>query len=943
MTSFTQQELVDGLVAADDAHGAAPPKRPSRWSLRNWPVRWKVLAIVLVPLILAGTFGGLRIYSNAIEARDLQRAADRAEMVPTIVSYMNALNGVMLAPVSGGDLQAAIGTFDSNRADLQRRLDNTPNLPPDVVKGVTSMLDGGQAQVNKIGGSNDVSLIDRVTTYVPILLTAEDAITGSVRVDDQGILAQAQGLARAVGARGQMMMEQLVVMGGADLPDPELRSRLVTLAGTEPSTLFGMAQVLGVGSQEAKQLQREYIQRTALISDPNVPIVGNPQLLQSLQSTDQVAAKLIDTTAPAMTGAVADQASAARTEAIRDSAIVLGAILLALLLVALVARSLVRPLHTLRDSALRVAHVDLSREIDRVRSGKEPGPVEPIPVHTTEEVGQVAHAVDELHEQAVFLAGEQSRLQLQVGDMFETLSRRSRSLVDQQLTLIDRLERNEEDPERLESLFKLDHLAARMRRNGANLLVLAGSKVPREQADAVPVAALINAAASEVEDYARVVTATVPDSEIVGSIAGDVVHLLAELLDNALRYSPPISQVRVSAVHTGNGGLVIEVSDIGLGMTESDLRVANTRLQSGGEVTPYTARHMGLFVVGRLAQQHGLVVRLRSTIAGEPNSGTTAGVYVPSEQIIRAGMRDHIDTGPQEVPGAAHPLATAQAFDEADVYPDVYQDFEPEVGVDHLNGHSELPVTLLPQRNPGASGISGDPVPASEYEVEAEAEDEAEAESEVEYDLEPEADYEPEPWEEPVAEQPRQAPVDTSAFFASRTQATTNGAHDPEIPEILERPEVVEADASATAGSEDAIYQKMLSEWLVDPADLAKSSDLNWQSVWDHGWSVAEAAEDAPVESHTEHGLPVRDPGARLIPGAASVARHGINGGHPNGGAHRSDDDDDEVESAAEFSTGAHAIPLRDPEAVRASMSSHFSGVHAARSHARETRGTGNE
>ena len=110
-------------------------------------------------------------------------------------------------------------------------------------------------------------------------------------------------------------------------------------------------------------------------------------------------------------------------------------------------------------------------------------------------------------------------------------------------------------------------------------------------------------------------------------------HLLAELLDNALRYSPPISQVRVSAVHTGNGGLVIEVSDIGLGMTDSDLRVANTRLQSGGEVTPYTARHMGLFVVGRLAAQHGLVVRLRSTIAGEPNSGTTAGVYVPSELL----------------------------------------------------------------------------------------------------------------------------------------------------------------------------------------------------------------------------------------------------------------------------------------------------------------------
>ncbi len=151
------------------------------------------------------------------------------------------------------------------------------------------------------------------------------------------------------------------------------------------------------------------------------------------------------------------------------------------------------------------------------------------------------------------------------------------------------------------------------------------------------------------------------------------------------------------------------------------------------------------------------------------------------------------------------------------------------------------------------------------------------------------------------------------------------------------------ADASTTAGSEDAIYQRMLSEWLVDPTDIGKSSDLNWQSVWDHGWSAAEAAEDSPVETHTEHGLPVRAPGARLVPGAASVARHGTNGGYTNGGAHRSLDDEDEVESAAEFSTGAHAIPVRDPEAVRASMSSHFSGVHAARSHAQETRGTDNE
>ena len=352
------------------------------------------------------------------------------------------------------------------------------------------------------------------------------------------------------------------------------------------------------------------------------------------------------------------------------------------------ARSLVRPLRRLRDSALKVAHDDLAREIERVRSGAEPDPVQPIPVHTSEEVGQVAHAVDELHEQAVLLAGEQSRLQLQVSDMFETLSRRSRSLVDQQLSLIDRLERNEEDPERLESLFRLDHLAARMRRNGANLLVLAGAKVPRDQVEPVPVSAIINAAASEVEDYTRVVTATVPDSEVHGAVAGDVVHLLAELLDNALRYSPPISQVRVSAVHTGNGGLVIEVSDIGIGMTEPDLRVANTRLQSGGEVNPYTARHMGLFVVGRLAAQHGLVVRLRSTIAGEPNSGTTAGVFVPSELLVVAGEPDQFGGPEYGTPADAHAgIHTALALDEDHDYSDHLD----EPGQEYLNGHPEVP------------------------------------------------------------------------------------------------------------------------------------------------------------------------------------------------------------------------------------------------------------
>ena len=453
--------------------------------------------------------------------------------------------------------------------------------------------------------------------------------------------------------------------------------------------------------------------------------------------------------------------------------------------------------------------------------------------------------------------------------------------MDHQLGLIERIELDEAEHERLDSLFQLDHLATRMRRNGANLLVLAGSRPQREQADPVPVATVVNAAASEVEDYARIVTADVPDSEIVGVVAGDLVHLLAELLDNALRYSPPVSDVRVTAAHTGNGGLVVEVSDYGLGMTDADLRVANARLQSGGEVNPYTARHMGLFVVGRLAAQHGLVVRLRNTIAAEPNSGTTAGVFIPAEALLHGpGTAEPVpaDYGMSAEPHLAVVPTRAPDEDHVD-YPNHQEDVVDTPQYPY--GHADVPISLLPQRNPGASGIAG--IPSAPIEP---------------------------------AEPATPAPADTSSFFAAGRE------------EQRPQPE------PATGGS---IFDTMLSEWLIDdPFTLANSTDLDWQTVWDKGWSAAAAAEEAPVEERTAEGLPVREPGARLVPGAAATGENGRNG--RNGGSHRGPDVADERDESS-FDTGPIMIP-RDPEAVRNSIGNHFGGVHAGRSHARDARST---
>jgi hypothetical protein len=346
------------------------------------------------------------------------------------------------------------------------------------------------------------------------------------------------------------------------------------------------------------------------------------------------------------------------------------------------------------------------------------------------------------------------------------------------------------------------------------------------------------------------------------------------------------------------------------------------------------------------------VVRLRSTIAGEPNSGTTAGVFVPSALLVVAAQPDQYPAPEYGTPADAHAgIHTALALDEEHDYSDHFE----APGHQYTNGHPDVPVALLPQRNPGASGIADIPGSFGQPVTEEPAEEEWPAEELWPADSMPAQTPEPGPWGRPVVEESEadRAPSDTSAFFASRAQAAGNGVHTPaaeEVPEQQPEPSQPEPrrhavpESSSSAAADDAIYQKMLSEWLVDPTDLAKSDDLNWESVWDHGWSVAAAAEEAPVREHTEEGLPVREPGARLVPGAVDVADGPSGGGaHFNGGAHRNDDRDDEVASAAGFGTGGGPIPPRDPDAVRASISNHFGGVHAGRSHAQEIRGTDTE
>ena len=334
--------------------------------------------------------------------------------------------------------------------------------------------------------------------------------------------------------------------------------------------------------------------------------------------------------------AIARQASALHQGAMRSliltAAIAAAVLIIVLLATVIIARSLVRPLRQLKAGALEVAEVRLPEEVGELSTAGDADQsveVEPIGVHSTDEIGQVARAFDQVHQEAVRLAADEARLRGSVSAMFVSLSRRSGSLLERLLRLIDSLELGEQDSERLADLFRMDHLATRMRRNSENLLVLAGQEPPRRWAEPVSLADVARASVSEIEQYDRVVLDLQPGLGVTGNAVADVVHLLAEIIENATTFSQKSTHVTVSGHSLRSGGVLINVIDSGMGMTEEQLAVVNWRLENPPAADVEVSRHMGLFAVAHLADRHGIRVRLRKATG----AGLIAHVWLPEALI----------------------------------------------------------------------------------------------------------------------------------------------------------------------------------------------------------------------------------------------------------------------------------------------------------------------
>ncbi|SER98962.1 Signal transduction histidine kinase [Pedococcus cremeus] len=680
---------------------AADQTPTAAWSFSQWPLRRKLAAALIAPVLLAFWLGGLRVKTELDQERTFARAADSTLLLRPVTEFNLAVQRLAASSAPGGQgLKASAGAYDRAVKDVNQALDQS-SVSDSVRRRTEEALVLGRGVRQAAGQSGAFSVaIDKSASTAGLV----SSIIGDLGLNDVSSVKTLVALQDTIAAQRAMTGQQLNI---ANKDDASGSLSAIKLVGAETSFVTRLKdEATQANVSDIRQLVNEntargvYLQQSSMTPDELAVVAG------AFERSNTAYGSLLNRQLSEFEASLRAQASEHRTQALVNIALIVLALLASLVIVLALLRSLLVPLRAVRHGALEIARHRLPDAVRRIRDGEEAPAFQPIPVHTKEEVGQLARAVDDLHQQALTLAGEQARLRVQVGHMFETLSRRSTSLIEQQLTLIERLESDEEDPQRLQSLFRLDHLAARMRRNSDSLLVLAGTTTRRGGARSVSVADAVRAAVSEVEEYQRIDMHETSDDHVLSSVGSDLIHMLAEVVDNALSYSPPTSRVTIRGARTSEGGVLIEIKDAGLGMPPNTLAALNERLADGGDITTDTARRMGLFVVGSLAKRHGIGVRLRrNDDVGQ--SGITVSVHLPGVLLAdRPSKKKPAVPLAGQVNGSAAPAAAPvqpnghTASPSSPAAPPAPPAAPPVTNGEPVRGPGGLPV-----RRPMASGV----------------------------------------------------------------------------------------------------------------------------------------------------------------------------------------------------------------------------------------------
>jgi signal transduction histidine kinase len=910
------------------------PDLVSRRALKNWRVRSRLLLLVIIPTVTALAAGGIFIASSVQSAFVFQRVLTLANLSSKVTGLVQALQSerqdtvrfIVLGSGNGGRGAPAASPIPPGPELGQLNQDYAITTGwANQVKALASQIDGSYPTLAQQDAQSVLTAIGNLpairaastTTQLPALIVVEEyatAINTLLTVETQIAVGSSDStLAGTVRVLGLVSSMKEQASQQQALLTSALRSDLVSLGQ------FGPAQQSALTDAQAQQQGDLNEFDTAATADQRQlfnSVLSSSAVVQA-QAQEQQAVSLASSRSPIATDPTISDASSAlsyvvsgmrsveqqfadsvvsRSGSLHQSAItsvILFSIAVALLLgIALVAttvvgRSMVRPLDRLRNGALEIAEQRLPEIVRRMNETDGEGvplEVEPIDVDSSDEIGEVARAFDQVHKEAVRLAANEAALRGNVNAMFVNLSRRSQSMVERQIRVITRLERGEQDSKRLANLFQIDHLATRMRRNSENLLVLAGHELSRRWSRPVALVDVLRAAVSEIEHYERVTLNVQSGISVRKEAVSDVVHLTAELVENATTFSAANTPVTVMAHLLSSGGALVEITDKGLGMTAEQMAPANWRLDNPPVVDVAVSRRMGLFVVARLAARHGIRVRLQPG----PSGGVSALVWLPEEAITRAK-------------GGSGPLQTVSTASKSWAFTTI---------ADTSTGGIEESGEVISLRETSRDSLTGRGGLASAAWPASPGEDPDMTDPGL-HRLADHSARNAEPWTSTGSlprfrGQVRAAGLDGRAMsrdpepgqggdqrngaFSATAEAGT--LSDAEVRQRLRADGGAADRGKGTSPGEVVvprphplvdderlpIFEAVESFWFNrgrQVIDRADQSGRGWSSPADDGWRAARVVQAPASDGITSAGLPKREPRANLVPGTAAAAASG--------------------------------------------------------------------
>jgi signal transduction histidine kinase len=884
-------------------------RNPRGRTLRDWPVSWRLVAVIVLALIMGLVFGGLRVASAAGSAAEFGRVSQLASLGQQVTGLVQALQDERdetTGVSSGGNADTLRTWYQATDAAAARvralAAGVGGSFPANIQASVATVLseinDLGELRKTAQASQDALAVIANYALPISDMITLNDLIAQGI--SDPGLVNDVRALNSLALAKDEAAQQRALFFHTfTDQFFGDGEQQALTTALSE--------ELNDTAAFETTATPAEQKAFTAIVAGPGVDLAegiedfilpdGNPLDITQVDgiSLNKAPARWYSAMSDKIDKmqTVEQQVASnivARSQVLRrdaeESALlngILTAVILFLVLLAtlVVARSLVRPLRRLREGALNIATVQLPERVRQLGEDADPAvslDVAPIDVVSADEIGQVARAFDQVHAEAVRLAGNEAMLRNSFNAMFVNLSRRSQSLIERLARTIDSLEQNEADPDRLSNLFSMDHLVTRMRRNSENLLLLAGHETARKWSAPVPLADVVRAATSEIEQYSRVAMKIQPGISVTGPAVSDVVHLLAEIVENATIFSSRDTPVHISGHEIPSGGVLIEVSDSGVGVPEARLAEMNLRLDNPPVIDVSVSRHMGLFAVARLAERHGVRVRLR---ARTPR-GLIALVWLPDNVTERGTTPSGWPGGRPGRAGVAAGRAYGGAGTGAHAAPNGQS-----AGAQSAGGLS-------------AGGLSAGGLSAGGWQTAITV---------------PPAGTTPMPTGPAVPAMPVRA-----AGTAGPGQAS-----------VTPREPVQTADSAVSA----------VSEWFRSPRATVTGSDGSpataepagpgWRADadgWAEGKHAAQIVSDPVRGDHTAAGLPVRVPRANLIPGSA--------GGHRAGnGATSRPPDGRPGDGRPSDSRGAQTAPAarapRSPELARNRLSGFQRGTRRAK------------